>query len=395
MIKHCLVKILLPALVLALLVVPLNAAFAAYEPTVQPNPYTGFNPVKGPAEDLVIQWTEPTTSGTDSIMSYVYKWTTSAAAPTLDQNNNDGAVVKEENSLTTPKSFFANDDDDVFRYLHIRTVYLVLGEGENLSNNVAVGPFNFDNVKPDGTAVLKTDVSGQTATTSTVNPVTLTVTVASAYSAKVYMANTSTRPATAKASFEGATTVTHTVEGTGSKTIYYWLEDAAGNISDPKTLTFTMIAGKSMDPAGAIQIASGDEQIFTIQGRGDTETFKWVFESPSPADVASFVGYTAGDDAAQVTVKGEKEGTFKVRATSNLDASVYTSGTVTVTLAGIKGDVNNDSVVDITDVLLVIDIIFGVQQPTDYEFWAANVVDSDNVIDITDLLAIIDIIFGT
>ena len=57
------------------------------------------------------------------------------------------------------------------------------------------------------------------------------------------------------------------------------------------------------------------------------------------------------------------------------------------------GDVNCDEAVDITDVLFIIDFIFGTV-PTEFQLSAANLDDSNQQIDITDLLMVIDIIFG-
>lgn len=56
-------------------------------------------------------------------------------------------------------------------------------------------------------------------------------------------------------------------------------------------------------------------------------------------------------------------------------------------------DVSMDGQTDITDVLIVIDIIFGNKTPTDVEFSAANQDFTNQTIDITDLLEYIDIIF--
>jgi hypothetical protein len=398
MIKRHLLKILLPALVLAFLF-PASGAFAAYEP-VNPqatNAVVGFDPVQGPAEDLEITWSVPAMSDDDSIVEYVYKWTKDGAPLTgaqLSRDVNDGVVSGEIDPPSVEKamSFFAADDENTRRYFHVKTAY-VSTSGPMLSNDVVVGPFNFDNVKPDGTLALDPEVAGQTDDSSSVNPVTVTVTVASVRTAKVYLSNTTTKPATAKADFIALTTVTHTVsEGAGSKTIYYWLEDSAGNVSDRKFLNFEMKAGKSMDPSGALQLSTGATQVFTISGKGADEKFDWSFVDANPADAASFVG--GSQDVDQVTVKGEKEGTFKVTATSDLDAAVYTSGTVTVIKSFTPGDVNSDGAIDITDVLLTIDIIFGVKNPNPIEFAAANVDDSNDIIDITDLLMIIDIIFG-
>ncbi len=58
---------------------------------------------------------------------------------------------------------------------------------------------------------------------------------------------------------------------------------------------------------------------------------------------------------------------------------------------GLKGDINNDGILDIYDITLMIDIILGNYQPTPYEFWAADMDDSGEV-DIYDLIQLIEMV---
>jgi hypothetical protein len=182
-------------------------------------------------------------------------------------------------------------------------------------------------VAPAGTIALDTSVPGQTATTSSVNPVTLSLTSA-ADTETVYLGNSSTFAQATASAF--ANTLTFEVtEGSGSKTIYAWFEDQAGNVSTaPVTLTFTLFEGKTMSPSGAVTIELETTQTFTILGAEAGETFDWAIIEASPANAASFVG--ASTDVVTVEVSGDNEGTFKLQATSNTDAAVYTSGTITV-----------------------------------------------------------------
>lgn len=83
-----------------------------------------------------------------------------------------------------------------------------------------------------------------------------------------------------------------------------------------------------MAPAGDLVLETGETLTFTILGKGATETFDWEITAADPAGVASFVG--ANDNVDEVTVQGDKEGTFEVQATSKADGLVYTSGTVEV-----------------------------------------------------------------
>jgi len=58
------------------------------------------------------------------------------------------------------------------------------------------------------------------------------------------------------------------------------------------------------------------------------------------------------------------------------------------------GDVDQNGIIDISDVLMVIDFILGHRTPTDQERNAANIDAAGSDIDGADLTAIIDLIFG-
>ena len=61
---------------------------------------------------------------------------------------------------------------------------------------------------------------------------------------------------------------------------------------------------------------------------------------------------------------------------------------------GIAGDVNNDSLINILDVIQTVNIILGTNaNPTDYEFWAADM-NQDGNIDILDIVLIVNTILG-
>jgi hypothetical protein len=280
--------------------------------------------------------------------------------------------------VTKAKGDFANDNFDTLWYLHVKTAYLNLTQGAGLSTDTVVGPFNFDNIAPTGTIALDTAVTGQTATTSTVNPVTLKLT-ATADTATVYLSNTTLRPATG---VNYQSTLTHEVTSDlGQKTIYAWFKDQAGNIGTVTTLSFQLIAGKSIDPQGDLQMNTGATQTFTVLGKGATETFDWVFVTPNPADVATFSGAST-DVASGVTVEAAKEGTFKVRATSKADSAVYTSGAITVVKSYTLGDVNDDTQIDAGDAILVLRYSVGLTTLTSIQQSAGNVTKKANAADI-------------
>ena len=55
------------------------------------------------------------------------------------------------------------------------------------------------------------------------------------------------------------------------------------------------------------------------------------------------------------------------------------------------GDINDDGVINVLDILLIVGIILDTHDPTDFELWAANV-NGDEVIDILDIITIVTMI---
>jgi len=386
-------------LITLFLLAPFSAAWAAYEvQNPSANAPTGVTPQKPPAVSLDVTWTAPTPNAGDSVVEYVYAWNNSNIAlddTLLNRTINDGVVnsAAELKASKDSTDFAGEDYDSPHWYFHVKTVYLSGNPPPVYSDDVVVGPFNFDDQAPTGTLALDNTVVGQTATTSSVNPVTLALT-ATADALTVYLSNTTTKP---PAGVPFATTLTHTVtDGLGQKTIYVWFEDQAGNVPTTfsTSLTFDMVAGKSMDPAGDFNLLVGDTQSFLILGADALETFDWEIVDPVntnlPSTAATFSGASTGE--VQVDVVGAVEGAFKVRATSNADATVYTSGTVTVTAIPFTlGDVNDSGTIDSGDAILVLRYSVGLTTLTDIQKMAGNVTKKAdiNAIDSGDAIKIL------
>ena len=370
------------------LLFPSSAAWAVdvykvVNPT--PNVSASIIPQKPPATSLQVEWTAPTMGTGDSVVEYVYAWNHSDTPLTdteLNRTTRDGVVSFAGPFIASKASadFAGEDYNDPYWYFHVKTVYFNTTQGEKLGSDTVVGPFNFDDQAPVGNVALDTETVGQTATTSSVNPVTLKLT-ATPDTVKVYISNTSTRPQTG---VNFATTVPHTVtEGLDQNTIYVWFQDQAGNISSlPKQLTFQLIAGKSMDPAGNLTLEVGAKQTFSILG-ADTEVYAWSIVDPTtgnPTTVATIDGDSTGVDAVDVVPAAV--GSFKVKATPDGGTTVYLSGTITVIKTYTLGDVNDDGVIDSGDAILILRYSVGLTELTSLQKSAGNVtykVDSNDI----------------
>ena len=73
---------------------------------------------------------------------------------------------------------------------------------------------------------------------------------------------------------------------------------------------------------------------------------------------------------------------------------IYVLDELTGNNQGVAGDVNNDEVVNILDVIQTVNIILGATPtPTEYELWAADM-NQDGNIDILDIVLIVNTILG-
>jgi hypothetical protein len=296
---------------------------------------------EGTLDTVITPTTEDTTGYT--LSEYVHTWNTSDTPLSNDDlgvpgvgedrgvphSDSDPIVIQTDTATT-----FANSDGLAW-YLHIKTVYSKMpDEGTQLSDDTVFGPYTFDNVPPTADIGLDTTVPGQTATTASGSPVTLLVTGQLTDIHRVRV-NSSEQFSTADVydfSDPVTSTLEYAVSGTGSKTVYAWFEDKVGNTSDAVSLTFEIQAGKSMDPAGEMNLEVGATQVFEIQGSGDMETFDWEIVDANTGLVstaAEFVG--AGTDVATVTLKGVKEDEkVKLKAISDVDSAEYESGTISI-----------------------------------------------------------------
>lgn len=345
---------LLIAFALAFLLMP-GVLYAAFEPSAITidGASTGSEPQAIPDGNLDAVITPTTADTTDyTINKYVYVWNNSDDLLDDAELSVDSTSVPDGDTIvisTVSQDQFGTSDGDAW-YLHVKTVYWSAAGGTQLSDDTIVGAYTFDNVAPVATISLDETVDGQTETTTSVSPVTILVTGDYGDINLVYV-NTSANFNTADPydfSDSSTTTLTYAVDGTGSKTLYAWFEDALGNTSaDPDGLTFTVLAGKAMDPAGVMNLEVEATQVFAISG-GGAETFDWSIVDATtgdPSTAATIVGASTG---ATVTITGAtEENTVQVKAVSTVDAAEYTSGEITIVEKSQSFclDVNGDGIV--------------------------------------------------
>ncbi len=104
-------------------------------------------------------------------------------------------------------------------------------------------------------------------------------------------------------------------------------------------------------------------------------------------------GYDADGEDIDLLI-GADDGTYPVMLAASDVKTNVTAGTLTA-LVEIPGAVTEgDDTVDVNDVLLVLDFMFGVEAATDAQSSAADVAEPYGTIDVNDVLGIINIIFG-
>jgi hypothetical protein len=295
-------------------------------------------------ENLTVQWTAPDMTGADALNGYIYKWNNSSSS--LDDTvfnattGRDGIV---DPSVTPPNvvksgADLANLDSGDLLYLHIKTWYL-LGSPA-YSSDVVYGPFLIDNVAPTGTIRI-VDVSGLNDVTSTSDTVVYLKLAASKDPVKMYLSETSTKPATGVAfSVDAVYQLGNTVPSPPDKTIYVWFEDIVGNVSStPATDSFTLLTPINISPNTAtLDLATGATQVFRVEGT--SATYNWTIINPVPvtqgATVAQFSGGSTGVNS--VTVQGLAKGTFQLQAVPTAGGTTLTSGTITVVQTTLSKD---------------------------------------------------------
>ncbi|MHB8158111.1 MAG: Ig-like domain-containing protein, partial [Desulfocucumaceae bacterium] len=119
-------------------------------------------------------------------------------------------------------------------------------------------------------------------------------------------------------------------------------------------------------------------------------------EQLSPVSTPAGASFSYESDSPSVAtvsdtglIRAEGLGTATLTVTANRDCYNEKTFQVTVTVTCVRGDINNDGVIDILDVVKVIDIALERYVPTPAEFEAADYND-DGVVNVLDVVQIIN-----
>jgi len=345
-------------------------ALAAYEVTSY-SPDIPTNTATQLTTDLNVVLDKPDT-GTDTFTGFVYLWSRSATVLSDTDLNEDKAstfgdlggfftasALSENNQVQVPlgATNFANDDYADLWYLHVKTQYLS-SLIEYYSADTVIGPFNIDNVVDGSIAVV--DDNGQTLTET--RETRLNVKVAGPGDlVNFYLAETPTKP-TAPTTVPDTNTVTYdlTDTTTGTRTLYAWFEDQAGNLSpSPATATFTLLPSVSITPnTVTIDLATTTTQVFSIDG--SSAGYDWSIKSQNPdntGDTVCQLPDTGTTNTTTVTLTAVNPGTCVLQAAlSGSTSQVLESGTITVTKSvTFSLDIDGNGTIDSgTDGILIV-----------------------------------------
>lgn len=363
-------------------------AWATYEiSSITPNA-----PVSTPTrwtDDLMVSWQAPTMGGSDILTGYIYIWSDSAALLTDDLFNINTANVglieyDSPRTVVKDKADLANLDSGNLLYFHIKTLYLSGGSVQTYSADVVTGPFMIDNVAPAGTIRI-VDASGNNDINSTSDTMIYLKLAASKDPAKMYLSETSTKPATG-VDFNTAPVWTLIDTNLGAKTIYVWFEDSVGNLSSaPATDSVTLLAPINISPNSVnIDLATGGNQVFRVEGTEATYNWSIIDEVPQPAGTVAEIS-VGGNSTNSVTVHGKALGTFKLQAVPTAGGDTLTSGTIAVVQGYTLGDVDANGAINVFDVIKIARASLGLTNTGTFIAAAADI-DKNGTINVFDVI---------
>jgi len=119
---------------------------------------------------------------------------------------------------------------------------------------------------------------------------------------------------------------------------------------------------------------------------------EWLSITPNSGELNQ--GNT-GTHVVEADASGINEGDYNafVVLASNADSQVFLPVNLSIGEMGILGDVNQDGIINILDVVSAVNFVIGQVEPSDYEFWATDI-NSDNLLNVLDIVQMINIVLG-
>lgn len=323
-----------------------SQAFALYEPEqITPNVQSDGTPFFLAENSTIrIEWNGVNASGADVINGYIFAWSTSSeklsdtvlnyqsvSGEDDDTSANNGTLKSTTFDNTffveKPRSFFEADDSNLFRYFHLKTWYIENGTTFKYSSDIVTGPINVDTIAPSGTISL-VDMQGQEINATTSTNVQLNIS-AGLDPLKMFLNEDQIRP---NESIDFASQATYSLKNatTGTKTIYAWFQDEAGNISDsPATDSIELLGAVIKPNTGSFDLNQGT-QAFTVDNSNalyDWTIFNATAETQN-ATVVSLNGTVNGTNSINASLLNP--GTFQLRATPSTGGTPLESDMFTV-----------------------------------------------------------------
>jgi hypothetical protein len=154
------------------------------------------------------------------------------------------------------------------------------------------------------------------------------------------------------------------------------------------------MVGEMTDIFGSAWIDAGPQNPITF------DRFR-LYWSPSEDSMWTLIAESTDEVHLEIlaiwNTAGMIEGEYDLRLTlwDSQGDSLTAFGCVTLSqILCEKGDVNNDGTINVLDVVLTVNIILGLHDPTPEQFEAADM-NGDSAVDVLDVVAIVGVILGT
>ncbi len=129
------------------------------------------------------------------------------------------------------------------------------------------------------------------------------------------------------------------------------------------------------------------------------ETVELNWNSPVDSDFQYFTLYRNGESVGYSTVNSFSDSlipfgselNYHVTATDVHGNESGPSASINI-VTGVQGDVSGDNVINVSDIVMLVDIIFGAEV-SEYQLWAADV-NGDGSVDVVDIVEIVNEILG-